>query len=71
MNGNGFWFIVVAALAAYMGTSWERARKAGDDARLVRQRVSRLRATATKERLHALLIAAGALAVIMLIARGG
>ncbi|MFI0357368.1 hypothetical protein [Actinomadura sp. 9N407] len=67
MNGNGFWLIVVAALAAYMGTSWERARRAGSDARLTRQRMSRLRATAGRERLHALMIAAAALAVIMLI----
>jgi hypothetical protein len=69
MSGSGFLILGVAALAAYMGISWERARRAIFDVRVGRQRVSNLRHTAVRERLHAVLIVSASLLVIYLIAR--
>ncbi|KAB2346844.1 hypothetical protein [Actinomadura rudentiformis] len=69
MSGSGFLILGVAALAAYMGISWERARRAIFDVRVGRQRVSNLRQAAVRERLHAILIVSASLLVIYLIAR--
>ncbi|WP_433324377.1 hypothetical protein [Spirillospora sp. CA-294931] len=69
MKGDGFLIIAIAALAAYMGSSWERARRAIFDVRMGRQRVSRLRETAFKERFNAILIVSASLVVIFMIVR--
>jgi uncharacterized membrane protein YbhN (UPF0104 family) len=71
MSGSGFLILGVAALAAYTGSSWERARRALFDVKIGRQRVSNLRQTAAKERLHAIIIVGIAILVIYLIARQG
>jgi hypothetical protein len=65
---NGFLILGVAALAAYMGASWERVRRAASDVRAARQRVSSLRQAAGQQRLQTLLIIGGTLLVIILIA---
>ncbi|GAA1548826.1 hypothetical protein GCM10009678_34450 [Actinomadura kijaniata] len=69
MNGSGLLIIAIAALAAYMGMSWERARRAIFDVRVSRKRVQNLRQTAMRERFHAVLIVTGSLFVIFMIAR--
>ncbi|MBO2449395.1 hypothetical protein J4573_20000 [Actinomadura barringtoniae] len=61
----------MAALAAYMGSSWERARRAFFDVKVGRQRVSNLKQAAARERLHAIIIVGIAILVIFLIARHG
>jgi heme exporter protein D len=71
MGGNVLLIILVAALAVYLGSSLERAKRAGQDARMVRQRVARLRAARSKEYLHAIMIVSGSLAVLFMIARWG
>ncbi|MFG2006064.1 hypothetical protein ACGFNU_43630 [Spirillospora sp. NPDC048911] len=69
MSGSGFLILGVAALAAYMGISWERARRALWDVRIGRQRVSNLRHTAVQRQFQAVLIVGGSLLAIYLIAR--
>ncbi|MFC9977708.1 hypothetical protein ACFVH6_43080 [Spirillospora sp. NPDC127200] len=69
MSGSGILIIAIAILAAYMGMSWERARRANLDVRQGRKRVSNLRDTASRERFHALLIVSASLLVIFMIAK--
>jgi hypothetical protein len=71
MGGNLVWIVLVAGLAIYLGRSWERAARAASDVRQVRARVSRLRATRSRESMHALIVIGGSLAVLLLIARWG
>ncbi|MQY02040.1 hypothetical protein [Actinomadura macrotermitis] len=69
MSGNGFLVLCVAGLAAYMGMSWERARRALFDVRTGRRRVDGLRQAANRERFHAYLIVIASVAAIFMIAR--
>ncbi|MBW8486161.1 hypothetical protein [Actinomadura parmotrematis] len=69
MNGNGFLVICAAALAVYMGMTWERARRALFDVRSGRKRVDNLKRAATRERFHAYLVVTAAAAVIFMIAK--
>ena len=69
MSGSGFLVICVAVLAVYMGTTWERARRALYDVRNGRKRVDSLRRSANRERFHAYLVVTAAAAVIFMIAK--
>ncbi|WP_026416312.1 hypothetical protein [Actinomadura oligospora] len=69
MTGNAILVLAMAALAVYMGMTWERARRAMFDVRQSRRRVTNLRATASKERGHAIWILACTVLVLVLMVR--
>ncbi|MFC4908449.1 hypothetical protein [Actinomadura gamaensis] len=69
MTGNGLLILAVAALAVYMGMTWERARRAMFDVRQGRRRVSNLRSTASRERGHAFWILICSVLVLFVVVR--
>ncbi|MCP2340984.1 hypothetical protein [Actinomadura rupiterrae] len=69
MTGNGVLILAVAALAIYMGMTWERARRAMFDVRQGRRRVNNLRTTANRERGHAFWILICSVLVLFLVVR--
>ncbi|MFC5182394.1 hypothetical protein [Actinomadura harenae] len=69
MTENAVLVLAVAALAVYMGMSWERARRAMFDVRQSRRRVTTLRATASRERGNSIWILACTLLAVVLIVR--
>lgn len=68
MSGNGIIIILVAALAAFSGMAWERARRALYDLRRTRKAIGLLRETAQREQGRAALYVIIAVVVILFIA---